>query len=259
MTASDSPDTDLPGAPSLVAPRDASAVNGREVTFVWDAVEGAATYRLQVAPTARFEDPVLDEEVGAQTAVTVGNQFPVDGTTFFWRVRAGTGEAWGTPSAVESFVAETAEEAEPQWEKETQTITGLARAARREVTRRVFQGDDRFEREKERGVAYEGVAAGQIMGISVAILSVILVAVVVLFGWYGQVVQQTEASASTPQNYERLQQAEREATQTLNEYGVVDEEEEVYRIPIDQAMDIVVNEEYQQEEAASGDAASGEE
>jgi hypothetical protein len=259
MTAA-APDSDSPAPPTLVAPRDATAVDGRKVTFAWEPVDDADRYRLQVAETARFDAFVLDEDVGNETAVTVGNQLPTDGQTLFWRVRAGAGEAWGESSAVESFVAATEEEAEQDLlaEPEAGPVTGLARAAKREVTRRVFEFEDRFEEEKKRGVAYEGIAANQIMGIAVAILVVILVAVIVLFGWYGQVAQDTQAAMTDTDNYQLLQEIRTEQEAAISQYGVVDEEEGVYRIPIDRAMDVVANEEYERAQSEEGTAPSGE-
>ena len=246
MTAADA-HSDPPAAPALVGPLDATVVDGREVTLAWKPSREADRYRLQIAETARFEELILDEEVGDETAVTVGNQLPTDGETFFWRVVAGSYAGWGEPSEVESFIAGTEEESEQDLLQtdEAGPVTGLARAAKREITRRVFAFEDQFEEEKERGVAYEGIAASQIMAIAVSILVVILVAVVVLFGWYGQVTQETQAQADSAQNYEMLQQAEMEAQQELQQYRVVDEEEGVYQIPIDRAMDVIATEEYQ--------------
>lgn len=254
MTAADAR-SDPPSSPTPVGPVDATAVDGREVTFAWKALDEADRYRLQIAKTARFDELIVDEEVGNETAVTVGNQLPTDGQTLFWRVRADSGAGWGEPSAVESFIAATEEASEQNLLEadDAGPITGLARAAKQEVTRRVLSFEDRFEAEQERGVAYEGIAASQIIGIAVSILVVILIAVVVLFNWYGQVTQETRAAATSQQNYEMLQQSEVEARQDLTRYEVVDEEEGAYQIPIDRAMDVIATEEYQQAQAASGE------
>ena len=243
--------SDPPAPPEIVAPTDAVVVDGEKVTFAWEPSREADRYRLQIAETAQFDELVLDEEVGNETAVTVGNQLPTDGQTFFWRVVAGSYAGWGEPSAIESFTASTEEEAEQDLLAPTDAgpVTGLARAAKREVTRRVFEFEDRFEEEKERGVAYEGIAASQIMAIALSILVVILVAVVVIFGWYGQVAQETRADATSDENYELLQETRTQQEEALTQYGVVDEEEGVYRIPIDRAMDVVATEEYQRSQA----------
>lgn len=244
--------SDRPASPELVAPTDATVVDGEKVTFAWSPSRDADRYRLQIAKTARFSELVLDEEVGTETAVTVGNQLPTDGQTFFWRVVA-EGEEGRAVSAVDSFIASTeaASEQDLLESSEAGPITGLARAAKREVTRRVFEFEDRFEEEKKQGVAYEGIAAGQIMAIAVSILAVILVAVVVLFGWYGQVSQETQAGASNDANYELLQETRTQQEEALTQYGTTDEEG-AYRIPIDRAMDIVATEEYERARSGEG-------
>lgn len=244
----------VPVSPSLVAPRDASVVNGEEVTFVWEPVDAAVSYRLQVAPTARFDDLLLDEDVGTETAVRVGNTFSTDGDTLFWRVRAVSEAGWSDGGAIESFVAATPEKASQALahEADEQPVTGLARAERREQPRQVFTLDDQFEEEKERGVAYEGVAASQIIAVAGAILVVILVAVVIIFGWYEQVSQETRATVAGEEMYSRVQEEDREAEQQLQEYGVVDEENDVYHIPIGEAMDRVITERYGQASETSG-------
>lgn len=243
--------SDPPAPPELVAPCNATAINGEKATFAWEPSREADQYRFQIAKTAGFDNLVVDEEVGNETAVTVGNQLPTDGETFFWRVIAGSYAGWGDPSAVESFTAGTEAEAEQDLLADSGTgpVTGLARAAKREVTRRVFAFEDRREEEKERGVAYEGIAASQIMAVAVSILVVILVAVVVLFGWYGQVAQDTQAEMTSTENYQLLQETRTKQQEALSQYGVVDEEEGVYRIPIDRAIDVVATEEYQRSQS----------
>lgn len=235
-------------SPSLFAPVDAVSVDGSEVTFAWSSLEEAEAYRLQVAETASFDSLVLDADVGSETAVTVGNQLPTDGQTLFWRVLVKTDGEWNRKSAVEAFVA-TAEadvEQQPSATSAEQPVTELARAAREEATVETFDFEDQVEKEKERGVAYEGVAASQIMGISASIIAVVLVAVAILFGWFEQVSQNKKREVGDRQQYRNLQQAELEATRRLQQYGVVDEEAGIYRIPIDRAMDVIATEEYQQ-------------
>lgn len=239
--------------PSLAAPTDAVSVDGSEVTFVWNPVEGAETYHLQVAPTAQFTDPVLETDVGTEAAVTVGNRFPTDGQTFFWRVVAESETGDTEKSPVGSFLATTAAEADAEAPSpdDEEPVTDLARAARREATVDTFDFEDQIEKEKERGVAYEGVAASQIMAISASIIFVVLVAIAILFGWFDQVSQNQQAAAADQQEYQQIQQAELEAEQKLQQYGVVDPEEGTYRIPIDRAMDAIATEKYQERQQQS--------
>ena len=248
MTSTDTP------SPSLVAPTDAVSVDGSEVTFVWKPVAGAERYRLQVASTARFQDPVLDAEVGTETAVTVGNQLPTDGRIFFWRVLTESDREEHATSPVESFVATTAAEAEheaPLPAVDDDPVTERAHATQREATTEALDFQDRLKKEKKRGVAYEGVAARQIMGITGSIILVILAAVALIFGWFGQVRQDMRTTAAARTDAQPLRQARLEATQQLQQYGVVDKEEGVYRIPIDRAMELVATEGYQQRQQQS--------
>ena len=246
MAASESPSS----VPSLVAPSDAALANGDEVTFVWKPADDALQYRLQVAPTAGFQDVLLDASVGEETAVTVGNQLPTDGQTLFWRVVVERETGPRTTSAVESFVATTAEEAEADGlDSASPSVTEVGQAARPpEPSPEAFSFEAQLEEETAFVVAYEGVAATQIIGISGSILLVILVAVAILFGWFGQVTQDERAAVAERQTYDQIQQAEQEAARTLQEYGVLDEEEGVYRIPIQRAMDLVAKE---QQDASS--------
>jgi hypothetical protein len=96
------------------------------------------------------------------------------------------------------------------------------------------------------------------MGISASIIAVVLVAVAILFGWFGQVSQSAEDVVSQQQQYREIQRAEMEATQQLQQYGVIDEEAGTYRMPIDRAMDLIATEEYQkrQQQAAQAEGAS---
>jgi len=239
-----------PSVPSLVAPSDAVSVHGEEVTFVWRPADDGLQYRLQVAPTAGFQEVLLDASVGEETAVTVGNQLPTDGQTLFWRVVVEPEAESRTTSAVESFVATTAEQADADALKSgSPSVAEVGQAAPPpETSPEAFDFEAQFEEEKDRGVAYEGVAATQIIGISGSIILVILVAVAILFGWFAQVTQDERTAVAERQTYDQIQQAELEATRDLQEYGVLDEEEGVYRIPIRRAMDLVAKE---QQDASS--------
>lgn len=250
----ETPDTstrDPSASPDLVAPRQAAVVNGNEVTFHWRPLERADAYRLQLAATAAFDEILYEETFEQATGVTIGGLFPTDGQTFFWRVRARTDGSWGPGSRVESLVAVTPEEAEAHAARrdEEEPITDLVRSAGRDEVERVDVPERRrLEREKERGVAYEGVAAGQIAAIAVSIMIVVGVAAAVVFVWTGQVTESVEGAAVEMEGNPDLRETQIQATQQLEQYGVVDEEQGIYRIPIDRAMDIIANEAYEREQ-----------
>ena len=238
--------------PRLVAPREASVVNGNAVTFVWEPVEDAEEYILQVASDAKFNTLVIDENVEQQTAVTVGGYFPTDEQTFFWRVLAVSGDIVSPGERVESFIAADEAEAEkhlatPQADETMGPVTELVRAASADVSAKMLEPTDRFEEEKEIGVAYEGIAAGQILSIALSILVVVGIAVVVLFNWFNTTSAATQDATVNADQYTNLRETEAEAERQLGQYEVLNEQEGVYRIPIDRAMDQIATQSYREQ------------
>lgn len=242
-----------PPSPVLVAPREAAVVDGTEVTFEWQAVEAADRYRLQVAQDAEFDTIVLERDVAGATEMTVTDAFPTDGQTFFWRVLAESDTGWSHGEHVESFVSGTAEDAEqqvasPDREEGLGPATELVKAASEQVAAEVKGGDqDRLEREKEMGVAYEGIPTGQIMSIAFTLLLIIGIAVVILFVWTSTTAQAVREATVSPDQYTQLRETEAQAAQKLTQYEVIDEQNGVYRIPIDRAMDLMATQAYQDE------------
>jgi PKD repeat protein len=95
----------LPDPPVLTDPADESDVTTATPTFLWEAAEGAETYRLQVSSNPSFASPLVDE------AGIVATSFSLDGVatltpgTWYWRVLA-TNEAGDSDwSEVFSFAA----------------------------------------------------------------------------------------------------------------------------------------------------------
>ena len=239
--------------PRLVAPREASVVDGNAVTFVWEPVEDAEEYILQVASDAKFNTLVIDENVEQQTAVTVGGYFPTDEQTFFWRVLAVSGDIVSPGERVESFIATDEAEAEkhlatPQADETMGPVTELVRAASADVSAKMLEPTDRFEEEKEIGVAYEGIAAGQILSIALSILVVVGIAVVVLFNWFNTTSAATQDATVNADQYTNLRETEAEAERQLGQYEVLNEQEGVYRIPIDRAMDQIATQSYREQQ-----------
>ena len=244
-------------SPNLVAPREADVVYGEEITFQWDTVDGASSYILEVAVDARFSDIVLQEDVGNQTAVTVGGYFPTDNRSFFWRVLAKYGEQTSGERRIESFVAATEEDSRRALgrpSEEMGPVTELVRAASADVSAKMLEPEGRFEQEKEMGVAYEGVAAGQIMSIAVSILLVIGIAVVILINWYNTTMGAQRENVSDAGAYLQLEEVESEADRRLNTPGVVNAQDGVYRITIDDAMEQIANREYQAAQKTIGES-----
>ena len=252
MARKDDPQTPPP-APVLVSPREEHTVSGEDVTFEWEPVEGALEYRLQVAADTEFEDVLLDRSVGTETSLAAKEDFPEDQHTFFWRVLVRNEVGWGGADRIESFLSVTPEQAaalldRPDDAEDLGPGAELFKAAGVEAAAEAT-GDESEELKQEElayGVESEGVEAGQILGfVAVVIVAVILI-VITIFFWTDTTAQRVQEVVITTAGYPELQETEVEAAQLLTQYEVVSEEEGVYRIPIDRAIDLVADEEYRQ-------------
>lgn len=242
----------------LVSPREEEVVHGEAVTFVWRPVDRAREYRLQVARDSSFEEVVLDQHVSDATTLTVKDTFGTADETLYWRVLAVDehGDVRGE-NVIESFIAGTEEEAQrhmesPDRDEDVGPLEGLIKGASAEVAAEVTGRDEYLRLEEEMGVAHEGIEAGQILGITVAIAAALVAAIVVVFQYAQITAQETRRQAVGLSGYPELREARAEATRLLSEYAVVDREEGVYRIPIDRAMDLIVRE--AREEGSPGQA-----
>jgi hypothetical protein len=217
-------------------------------------VEGALRYQLEVATEQNFEDLVVDRVVENDSSLTLVDTFPTDGTIYYWRVLAGDDAGWSNGDHVESFVSATAEQAAEQLAQPNERLgpyPELIRGASVEAAAEVTGEEGLYEREAELGVEHEGVEAGQILGITLAIAASIVMIVIVLFQWTRIVEMETRAAATGLSGYPELHRIELEARQQLREYGVVDSDAGVYRIPVDRAMELLI-----QESRQSGDSAA---
>lgn len=247
--------TARPASPQPVRPREAKIVNGHDVTFQWKSVEGATAYRLEVAQDTTFDTIVFEKEVSAgSTALTVTDFFPVDEQTYFWRVLARGDGGWSRGERIESFVSGTPEEAAqdlrtPDEAEDYGPLTKLVRSATQMVSDQLTTGESgpgRLEREREQGVAYEGVPSGQILAIAVSILFAVGIIVVLLFQWTS-ITEAAIRNASVEQSQNtQLRETQLQADQKLTGYEVLDEEAGVYRIPIERAMELMATEAYQE-------------
>ena len=84
----------IPDAHVLITPPDGRVVNSSNVNYSWNASSGATQYHIQVAFDSVFTMLGLDANIGGATALPVSG-FPNDGTTFYWRVKAGNSAGWG--------------------------------------------------------------------------------------------------------------------------------------------------------------------
>lgn len=223
-------------------------MNGRRITFVWNPVEGASTYRLQIAESPAFDRIVFDETIDGRTELVVEDQLSLDEQTYYWRILAHdeNGLLHGEDN-IESFISGTPEDedldlASPDAEEEYGPAARLFRGARAEAAAELTDASKYVEEEAELGVEHEGVEAGQILGFALAVAVALGLAIFTLFQYVSIVADETRFTATGTSGYPELREIELDATRQLSQYGVVNEEEGVYRIPIDRAIEVMVEE-----------------
>lgn len=247
-------DMETPPASAVpIAPREEAVVDGAAVTFEWEPVEGATDYALEVAEDAAFDEVVFEQATGGDTSITVTDVFAQDGRTYYWRVFARNVAGESPGDLVESFISVSADEAaaataqhveHPDEEEDLGPAIELHKAAAAEVAAEVTGEEKYFEAEAKLGVQHEGIGAAQILGFILAITVVILMAVAFTFVIMDTTVQAKRTTTATALNYPERRQVEANAAQRLTQYGTTDTG--TYRMPVDRAIDLMVNEAYQQ-------------
>jgi hypothetical protein len=240
-----------PEAPVVVEPKEEALVDGTDVTLRWEAMPGADDYLVEVAEDAAFHEVVVQEQVEG-TALQLP-ELPTDGKLYYWRVITERGADWSHGDRIESFVSVTADQlrtadgdgSAPDREEDYGPAAELFSAAGTEAAAEAAGGEKRFAEERRMGVAHEGVEAGQIMGFAgVVIVAVVLIVCVLLF-WVTSVADATQEARTDASTYPELQETETRAAQQLSQYQLVSERDSSYRIPIDEAMRLVADEEYE--------------
>lgn len=257
--------------PILVAPRLEQRVSPDALTLRWEPVAGAERYTVEIATDTAFEDVVVSTDAGADTEITLAGVFAADRTTYFWRVLARAAEATSRGERVESFMVESDDELRaenahgvPEHVDETESlgpatklVASSAHTALKEVTARP---DDAWADElTAEGVEPEGMASGQILGIAIAVLVSLFVISFIVYNWKGTVQDKAQfAAASRAVNpnpsvprYPVLAQADANAANALDSYEVLDAATGTYRIPIDQAIQIMANAYAQQSDSVA--------
>lgn len=92
------------------------------------------------------------------------------------------------------------------------------------------------------GVQEEGIHVAPIMGVIGVISAFVVVAVIAMFQITNLEHTKVEMAAAAYSGYPELQQLRMDAAESLTQYGVVDEANGVYRIPVDRAMQLMLNE-----------------
>jgi fibronectin type 3 domain-containing protein/predicted SAM-dependent methyltransferase/subtilisin-like proprotein convertase family protein len=93
-----------PPTPALVAPNNGSNVGGRSVTFEWVPTTKTEKYHIQLAADSSFSNLFYENQAigGNYTGLNLSG-FPDNGSTYYWRLRAGNSLGWSSWSSVWSF------------------------------------------------------------------------------------------------------------------------------------------------------------
>jgi hypothetical protein len=75
----------VPGVPVLVSPSNGATNQILSLTLLWNAVTGAATYRIQVSTSSTFSTTVFDQSI-TDTSLRISGL--VNNTLYYWRVNA---------------------------------------------------------------------------------------------------------------------------------------------------------------------------
>lgn len=234
-----------PLAPVLNSPRNEAVVYGQDVTFDWEPVPGATSYRLEVSDDTSFGSIVYAAETTGETQVRVTDTFGEEGDTLFWRVIAYDGQVESSGDSIESFIAVDADLARQHLDRPDEDLgpggalmTSAAVSAGREAT----GSDELTDEEYEEGVEPESVASGQILGLAISIGIAIAIIASILIFWTDSVYTDTRDRAVALSGYPELREVRASDLGKLNQYGVVDDEAGVYSIPIEQAINRLVEE-----------------
>jgi len=93
-----------PDPPTLFSPNDGATGQPTTLTLQWNAVDEAASYRLQTAIDSLFNDLVFDDSTITATSKQVGPL--ANSTTHFWRVNAKNAQGTSAWSLVRKFITE---------------------------------------------------------------------------------------------------------------------------------------------------------
>lgn len=236
-----------PKDPWPLAPSNEEIVDGARVSFSWEPVEGALEYRLQVATDSTFQHIVLQRDLPGGTTTYGPASFPVDNTTYYWRTPVRTESGWSAGERVESFVSGTPEQASlnmarPDDDERMGPFPELVRSGGTEIKAEFTGRQEYYDEEIAEGVEHEGVETAQITILAGTVLIIIagLIATVVVL--YDNVERTTRRMFTGISGYPELTMLEQEAEARLTGYGVIDQETGVFQIPLEQAMELTVQE-----------------
>lgn len=99
---------------------------------------------------------------------------------------------------------------------------------------------DKHDMALNAGVEDEGVDVGALMKATAVMVFLVAAAVTTVFEWKNLEVQVAEVAATQESGYPALREYKAEVAGKLGHYAVIDAAKGTYRIPIERAMDLVI-------------------
>ncbi len=237
----------IPLDPALYGPRNEEVVDARNVHFRWAEVDGATEYRMQVAGDSSFEELLIDEAFTTETQFSAAEKFAAEDETFYWRVLALVDGLWSPGEHIESFLAGTPEQASlhlarPDDDGRLGPYPELIRSGAASAQAELTGSDTAALEEEEMGVEHEGIETGQIIGIAAAVIVALICMIIAVFFLYDNLHRSTYSSVVGMSGYPDRMRTEQAAAERLSGYGIIDEGSGIYKIPIERAMERMVEE-----------------
>jgi len=117
----------VPSTPSLSSPSNGATAQATTLTLSWATSAGATKYHVQVSTTSAFTTLVVSDSSLVGTSASVGPL--ANGTTYYWRVRAGNSSGWSSYSGSWSFATIAAAPSAPVLASPTSGATGVSTSA----------------------------------------------------------------------------------------------------------------------------------
>jgi hypothetical protein len=95
-----------PAAPILISPINGFVVSDTSVTFHWESSVGATNYRIRVSTDPNVEIDLFHDDLTSCATSKYYDDFPNDGTVYYWKVRAYNGVGGGSWSTIWHFTNE---------------------------------------------------------------------------------------------------------------------------------------------------------
>lgn len=198
---------------NLSKPLNDAIVNGADFTLVWHDAGHAESYLVEIASDLEFTDVILTETVSGAGKLRLKNRLGDSGEVLFWRVTAQKGDHHYS-SDIGAFEAWSAVHADDYQEGADPSSVAA-------------------------GVEPEGITIGPIMQVVGLVVLFLVFAVTILFNWVDIEAENARISAITEDTNPVVREAILEAQKNLQQFG--QNPDGSYRIPIEQAMEVMAN------------------